>query len=563
MRYLSLFSGIEAATVAWHGTGLDPVAFAEIEDFPSALLAHRFPGVPNLGDVTKIDGHALVQQYGKIDLVVGGSPCQDLSVVGNQKGLEHGSGTRSSLFYQQVRIAEEVGAEWVLWENVPGAFSSNGGRDFAAVLARFCGVQFPVPAHGWQNSGVAAGGRGRWGVAWRVLDAQYVGGCPVHVAERGIGPVPQRRRRVFLVARAGGEWRAPAEVLLDAACLPRDPPPRRKAGKKAARAAEAGAAGGDVAGTLNCNHKAAGSATSQDADSGLLVVAPAAFKSSHYTRGKDGAPSPIAPSLSADADRGDQDTLVLASAFNITPESGQGADLQATPAEVAMGLSATNMSEKTDRITAVVQHVPQVAGTLGGSSQTGGFRTTDLDNNGALVGQANHRVIPPLMARSSRGGSQPLSMGYQTDEHIAVQAITAKGNGDAYLSDVNGALGCAGGQPGQGYPAVLCFDQAQVTHPENRSRPEPGDPCHSLAQENASRVTAAVLGENLVVRRLTPMECERLQGFPDLWTLVPFNGKPASDSVRYKALGNSMAIPCMRWLGQRLLFVSTRSTPED
>lgn len=89
-----------------------------------------------------------------------------------------------------------------------------------------------------------------------------------------------------------------------------------------------------------------------------------------------------------------------------------------------------------------------------------------------------------------------------------------------------------------------------------------GIPCHSLAQENASRVTVAVPGENLVVRRLTPMECERLQGFPDLWTLVPFNGKPASDSVRYKALGNSMAIPCMRWVGQRLLLVSTRSTPE-
>jgi DNA (cytosine-5)-methyltransferase 1 len=520
VRYLSLFSGIEAATVAWHGTGLDPVAFAEIEDFPSALLAHRFPGVPNLGDVTKIDGRKLVQQYGKIDLVVGGSPCQDLSVAGNQKGFGtfneplipfDSPRTRSSLFYEQVRIAEEVGAEWVLWENVPGAFSSNGGRDFASVLARFCGVGFPVPRGGWQNSGVAASGRAGWGVAWRVLDAQYVGGCPVHVAERGIGPVPQRRRRVFLVARVGGDWAAPAEVLLDPACLPRDPPPRRKAGKKAAGPAEAGAAGGggDVAGTLNCNHKAAGSATSQDADSGLLVVG---FRPCGSTCDPE---DHIMPTLKCGTHgaAGHQagvafngsiiphgrftfeaaEAFLDAHAFNITPESGQGADLQATPTDTAMGLSATNMSEKTDRITAVVQHVPEVAGTLGGSSQTGGFRTTDLDNNGALV---------------------------------------------------------------------LCFDQAQVTHPENRSRPEPGDPCHSLAQENAARVTVAVPGENLVVRRLTPMECERLQGFPDRWTLLPFNGKPASDSVRYKALGNSMAVPCMRWLGQRLLLVSTRSTPE-
>ncbi|MBU1889822.1 MAG: DNA cytosine methyltransferase [Candidatus Omnitrophica bacterium] len=529
-----MFSGIEAATVAWHGTGLDPVAFAEIEDFPSALLAHRFPGVPNLGDVTKIDGHALVQQYGKIDLVVGGSPCQDLSVAGNQKGLKHGSGTRSSLFYQQVRIAEEVGAEWVLWENVPGAFSSNGGRDFAAVLARFCGVQFPVPAHGWQNSGVAAGGRGGWGVAWRVLDAQYVGGCPVHVAERGIGPVPQRRRRVFLVARAGGEWRAPAEVLLDAACLPRDPPPRRKAGKKAARAAEAGAAGGDVAAVSS------GRGWWSESD--------------------------VAATLRSQDSVTKADTLIpTTAAFNITPESGQGADLQATPAEVAMGLSATNMSEKTDRITAVVQHVTEEVSRplMSASDNPASHRKKNgTDRETLVVVQANHRVIPPLMARSSRGGSQPLSMGYQTDEHIAVQAITAKGNGDAYLSDVNGALGCAGGQPGQGYPAVLCFDQGgiQLEHRQDGV-------ANCLRGSNGGRagmgVGAVALPDSLVVRRLTPMECERLQGFPDLWTLVPFNGKPASDSVRYKALGNSMAIPCMRWLGQRLLFVSTRSTPED
>lgn len=249
MRYLSLFSGIEAASVAWAGA-MEPVAFAEIEPFPCALLAHRFPGVPNLGDVTKIDGRALVAKYGKIDLVVGGSPCQDLSCAGDQKGLEHGSGTRSSLFYEQVRIAEEVGAEWVLWENVPGAFNSNKGRDFAAVLERFCGVRFPVPAGWkWQNAGVAAGLESRWGVAWRVLDAQFVGGCPVHGSERGIGPVPQRRRRIFLVAHTGGDWAAPAAVLLERACLPRDSAPKRKAGEKDPAAAPGGAgAGGEESG---------------------------------------------------------------------------------------------------------------------------------------------------------------------------------------------------------------------------------------------------------------------------------------------------------------------------
>src|SRR5690606_7749441 len=129
----------------------------------------------------------------------GGSPCQDLSIAGKRAGMTEGSGTRSSLYFEQVRILQESEAPYFLWENVLGALSSNNGRDFAAVLSALVGAAVPVPSDGWQSAGVAAGPAGV--AAWRVLDAQFFG-------------VPQRRRRVFVLgARAGGV--DPAEVLLD------------------------------------------------------------------------------------------------------------------------------------------------------------------------------------------------------------------------------------------------------------------------------------------------------------------------------------------------------------
>jgi DNA (cytosine-5)-methyltransferase 1 len=198
MRYLSLFSGIEAATVAWEQLGWEPVAFAEFEDFPKAVLAHHYPNVPDLGDVTKITKEQIIA-LGHIDIVVGGSPCQDLSIAGKRAGLRNddGSTTRSGLFDEQIRIfeiaREYCGARYLLWENVPGAFSSNNGLDFAYVLGSMVGGSIPVPFDGWKNSGVAVSGNGRRLVEWRVLDAQYFG-------------APQRRRRIFALLDTGAWW---------------------------------------------------------------------------------------------------------------------------------------------------------------------------------------------------------------------------------------------------------------------------------------------------------------------------------------------------------------------
>ena len=165
MRYLSLFSGIEACSVAWEGLGWKPVAFAEIESFPNAVLAYHYPNVPNLGDVTKID-EGMLKPLGHFDLLVGGSPCQDLSVAGMRAGLkdEEGNLTRSGLFDHQVRIFELArklnGCRFMLWENVPGALSSNKGRDFAHVLEQMVGGKVSIPKGKWQTGGICVSSDG-------------------------------------------------------------------------------------------------------------------------------------------------------------------------------------------------------------------------------------------------------------------------------------------------------------------------------------------------------------------------------------------------------------------
>lgn len=225
MRYLSLFSGIEACTQAWHPLGWKPVGFAEIDPFPCAVLAHHYPDTPNLGSVTDITDEQIAS-LGPIDLVVGGSPCQDLSVAGKRKGLE---GERSGLFSEQMRIFDAArrlcGARWLLWENVPGAFSTNQGRDFAVVVGDMAGSRLCVPRNGWKTAGAALGENGL--VEWAVLDAQWFG-------------VPQRRRRVFALLDTG-DWRSRPPILLEPESVSGDSPPRREAGEIVAPTVSAGA----------------------------------------------------------------------------------------------------------------------------------------------------------------------------------------------------------------------------------------------------------------------------------------------------------------------------------
>ena len=235
LRYLSVCSGIEAATQAWHPLGWQPVAFSEIEPFPCAVLAHHYPHVPNFGDMIKFEDWP----DDAIDLLCGGTPCQSFSVAGLRKGL---ADPRGNLMLTFGAIAGRYRPRWLVWENVPGVLSSNGGRDFGAFLGML--------------------GELGYGFAYRVLDAQHVR------TRRFPFAVPQRRRRVFVVGYLG-DWRRAAAVLFDRESLSGHPAPRREAGQGIAGGAQfrAEANSGDIGYCLTASAQ-----NSLDAETETLIA---------------------------------------------------------------------------------------------------------------------------------------------------------------------------------------------------------------------------------------------------------------------------------------------------
>lgn len=263
MNYGSICSGVEAASLAWRHLGWTPAFFSEIEPFPAAVLMQRLGAtkplrpldpdaasdekdrkqrlswqsriaelpdggtIPNLGDFTLIKKD---DYDGQIDLLVGGTPCQDLSIAGKRMGFD---GKRSVLALDFVRLCFETGTRWVLWENVPATLSSHNGEDFARFVSLLCGWDVPVPDDGWRKSGIVTGTPGHFGVCWRILDAQYT---RVSQFPRA---VPQRRKRLFLVGYLD-HWKYPAQVLFDGEMCGGNTPPRRTKGQAPAAGAEGG-----------------------------------------------------------------------------------------------------------------------------------------------------------------------------------------------------------------------------------------------------------------------------------------------------------------------------------
>jgi DNA (cytosine-5)-methyltransferase 1 len=386
LKYASVCDGIGAAHVAWQPLGWQCQWTSEIEPFPVAVVEHHY-GFRNLGDMTAITEEML---NAPVELLVGGTPCQSFSVAGLRGGL---ADPRGNLALRFVQLAAVMQPKWIVWENVPGVLSSGKGRDFGTFLG-------------------ALGELG-YGFAYRVLDAQWFG-------------VAQRRRRVFVVGYLG-DWRRAAAVLFERESVFGNPPTRGATGEDAAGSTGDGVARCVTTGEAKrqdwetCNfvafHPTQDPISSLDGSThamgcgskGGCCTQAVAFKPSHYTRGKDGAPSDVAAPLSADADKGDQDTVVAAVAFNA----------------------------------------------------------------------------------------------YQRTE-------------------------------------------GQATWP--------------LGASDGRKVEVGVR-QDMAVRRLTPRECERLQGFPDDYTLVEYRKKPAADGPRYRALGNSMAVPVMRWIGERIAMVDRIECP--
>lgn len=416
MRYLSLCSGIEAASVAWKPLGWTPVAFAEIESFPCAVLNHHYPDVPNLGDITRINGRKF---YGAVDLVVAGTPCQDFSIAGGRAGM---AGERSGLAREFARLVREISPQWIVWENVPGAFSTNGGRDFGSFIKAL------------DDSG--------YHCAWRVLDAQFFG-------------VPQRRRRIFLVGYFG-DWRPAAKVLFESESVRRNPPQGEKAGEGFAKSI--------TRSTGKCSK-------------GIK---------SHW----EGGPHPC---LSHSAKQ----------------SGGIGMSDQELFSQRGSGLVSA-MAIRTTRTSGRVITFAQ--------NQCGEIRTSD--------------VFGTLNQNSNASGRNTPMIAYSPP--IVEQAISCKW--------AKGSSGPAGDE----------HHNLIVYCPKIGPTMSSSGPPYDRPGNDRVETDALVVNMNMRVRRITPKECERLQGFPDDYTAIEYRGKPAPDSARYKALGNSMAVPVMRWIGERI-----------
>ncbi|MEE8725516.1 MAG: DNA cytosine methyltransferase [Bifidobacterium crudilactis] len=424
MRYISLFSGIEAASCAWNALGWEPVAFSEIEPFPSAVLKYRYFNVPNLGDITKVDWTPYV---GTADLVVGGSPCQSFSVAGSRTGLSGASG----LMFEYIRAVRELRPRWFVWENVPGAFSSEAGKAFRQLLVEMDELGY--------------------GLAWRVLDAQFY-----HVA--------QRRERVFLVGSLGTT--RSSDVLFEPESLSWDIASSRAKRKALTQGAQgrAGTAGGDCL-------------TPWDTQARRVYGTDGVYPTLDARGGKAGADG-----------RG-----VLTVAFNYN--AGAGARTLAVSEELSPTLKT--------------EHNPAI------------YCATDSGSNMSHTSNGDD-VFPALCATD--GDKQFLD---NQSVHGGRLLIDATVKSTSYVFGADNAA--SGG-----------LSLSEETSPTL----------------GTTKTPAVKPPYSDMVRRLTPKECERLQGFPDGYTDISYRGKPhAPDSARYKALGNSMAVPVMRWIGEGISLV--------
>lgn len=444
MKYGSVCSGIEAASKAWEPLGWKPAWFSEIEPFPSAVLAHHWPEVTNLGDMTKIADAVRAGDVEAPDVLVGGTPCQAFSIAGLREGL---SDDRGQLTLSYVELANAIDAKRsergepesiIVWENVPGVLSSKDNA-FGCFLAGLAGESSELqPAGGkWTHAGCVSGPERV--IAWRVLDAQFFG-------------VAQRRRRVFVVASARKGF-DPAEVLFEFDSVRRDSAPRRETQKAVAALTARGV------GTCG--------ADDNQAQAGHLIAQCANGDVSHTLKGEgfDGSEDGTGRGVPVVAFGGGNTSGNIDVAACLTAK-GQRIDF-----EVETFAVHGTQDPDTNR---------ELAHTLG-------------RNNG----QENAIVTEPFTL-AIRGRSEG-------------STIEVRNDGTA-----NALLTPNGGRAGMGVGAI---------------------------------------GWGIQVRRLTPIECERLQGFPDNHTLIGWRGKDADecpDGPRYKAIGNSMAVPVMRWIGERI-----------
>lgn len=426
MRFGSVCSGIEAASVAWNPLGWKAAWFSEIEPFPCELLRQRFPAVPNLGDMTTIAGRIRAGEVEAPDMLCGGTPCQAFSVAGRRQSLSDERGNLSLVFCEladaidSVRAAAGRKPAVVFWENVPGVLSTKDNA-FGCLLGKLAGSDFPLSSGSsrWSNAGFIAGKKRL--VAWRILDAQYFG-------------VPQRRRRVFVVASAVGGGVDPSAVLFEREGVRRN------------------------------------------------------FEESRTT--------------------GQDITVFAQSGFSQCCESRIGAPVRAAGGDNGHGSENLVLYDFAHRAD-VMREVSDQSSTLTARMGTGGGNVPCVE---CLMDHGDNSINVESdktgTLRAQTHGHEPC---IAISGNIIGRQVKNGGNGLGINIDVS--------------PTLTVADQ------------------HGVCDESRR------------IRKLTPIECERLQGFPDDWTKIEWRGKPADecpDAPRYKAIGNSWAVPCVRWIGRRI-----------
>ena len=529
VKYVSIFSGIEAATVAWHPLGWEPLAFSEIDPFPSTVLQHHYPDIPNLGDITKIDWSPYV---GAADIVVGGSPCQSFSVAGKREGLAGASG----LMFEYIRAVRELRPRWFVWENVPGAFTSERGEAYRQLLSEMDALGY--------------------GLAWRVLDAQFFG-------------VAQRRERVFLVGSLG-TMRC-AEVLFERESLSWDHQSSRQ--KRQALTEEAQERVGEA-----------------DHDSGCLNPGETQSRRVYPASG-------VYPTLSTRENSGQSQESVFLCQTAQTGSNGklvkQDDVMNTLDRTNSTAVAALDFNPTDARLRYAHDDVSQ---TLTARAGTGG-------NQVPLVQVQPLAFLYNQGAKARSLGISEISPTLKTD-HNPVVAFASNQRDEVRELEVAGALAA---QPGIKQQTYICRADGQTNAMEGENlaptltshakkdppliypvdeseemKPvtlqirggKPGGGKGALIQHDMSvtlsthNTQTLITGDHekrdLTVRRLTPRECERLQGFPDDYTDIPYRNKEhAPDGPRYKALGNSMAVPVMRWIGERIHMVEEANKQTD
>lgn len=520
----SLFDGAGTMPYAAELSGIEPVWSSEIEAFPLKVTAKRFPRVTQLGDITKIDGRKIEP----VDVITFGSPCQDLSIAGKRAGLD---GERSGLFMEAVRIIKEMRDEtntgtdesvrprFAVWENVPGAFSSNKGEDFRVVLEELCKIKdgnaaIPRPKDGkWNTAGLIVGDG--YSVAWRVLDARFWG-------------VPQRRRRIWLVADFGGE-RA-GEILFKRAGLRRSFASGRASREEAARDFGNGAQASDR----------------KTAETGNTANNVKCYDFSEERRRTVQEYGNYSPCVNARCGTGGNNTPVV-----VYDARGNGDG----------SISPTITGDHNGRIT---DYTAVICQNFMANSSGDGIATT-LDANyykglGARSGKEREYVvcyqetIGSLCARDYKAvGNQ-----YVEENKLIICAgfspQTGKTAGLSYSVNESPTL-----QTSKEMGVVYCLQGNGIDRAETAGCNGKGvKENESYTLNTVDRHAIAYEGKpQYIVRRLTPLECCRLQGMPDWWCA----DVPHSDAPEYKMWGNGMALPCAMYVMEGIAEIFEKETP--